>query len=485
MNKLISPLTLLFLVSSLTLQAQYVYQLDEVIRLAKENSISAKIAETQKENAYWNYRIFRSDYNPRVVFSGGLPGYNRDFNENRLDNGEIVYQTREQLQSNVRLGLLQPLAFTGGEISINSQIRQFQDLTNSNTQWSSTLVNIELTQPLFDFNELKWDKRTEPIVYEESKRSYVENIESLSQEAVQLYFDYMDQQIGLQIAEYNLANNDTIYRIEQGRYNIGTATEDDLLNVQLQLLTSQGQITQAELDLRQASLELRRFIGISNDTSAIRLELPEEIPQFEIELDKALAYAKNNRSDFIAFERRRLEAAAEVAQMKAFRYSAELTASFGLNDAASTFNETYVDPNNQQRFDLSLFMPILDWGRGKSRVRRAQETQKLTEYAIQQEQQNFEQEIITLVGRIEVLRKQIEIKKTGDQVAQKRYEVAQGRYMSGKTSITDLTLALEQKDNAKRDYVNALRDFWDSYYLLRRLTLYDFSRNELLYTVND
>ena len=109
----------------------------------------------------------------------------------------------------------------------------------------------------------------------------------------------------------------------------------------------------------------------------------------------------------------------------------------------------------------------------------------MTEYIIQQEQQTFEQEIITLVGRIEVLRKQIEIKKTGDQVAQKRYDVAQNRYLIGKTSITDLTLALEQKDNAKREYINSLRDFWDSYYLLRRLTLYDFAENELLYTIDD
>lgn len=484
MNKYVL-IALIICCVSFSVNAQYLLQLNEVINLAQENSIDAKLAETQKENAYWSYRTFRSEYNPRLFLSGSLPGYNRDFNENRLDNGEIAYQTREQLRSDVRLGLYQPLAFTGGEISINSQVRQFQDLSNSTTQWNSTLVNIELNQPLFDFNELKWNKLTEPKVYEESKRSYVEETEAVSQQAVQLFFDYIDQQIGLQIAEYNLGKNDTIYRIEEGRYNIGTATEDDLLNVQLQLLTSQGQITQAELDLRQASLELRRYIGLANDTSKITLKLPEQLPEFEIDLAEALDYAKKNRADYIAFERNRIEAARDVAQAKASRFYAELTASFGLNDAAATFNETYVDPNNQQVFDVQLGLPILDWGRGKSRVKQAQAIQQLTEYSIQQQLQNFEQEIITLVGRIEVLRKQIEIKKKGDEVAQKRYDVAQNRYLIGKTSITDLTLALEQKDNAKREYVNALRDFWDSYYLLRRLTLYDFAADKLLYTIDE
>jgi len=484
MNKYV-VIALIICCVSFSINAQYLLQLNEVISLAQENSIDAKLAETQKENAYWSYRTFKSEYNPRLFLSGSLPGYNRDFNENRLDNGEIAYQTREQLRSDVRLGLYQPLAFTGGEISINSQVRQFQDLSNSTTQWNSTLVNIELNQPLFDFNELKWNKLTEPKVYEESKRSYVEETEAVSQQAVQLFFDYIDQQIGLQIAEYNLGKNDTIYRIEEGRYNIGTATEDDLLNVQLQLLTSQGQITQAELDLRQASLELRRYIGLANDTSKITLKLPEQLPEFEIDLAEALDYAKKNRADYIAFERNRIEAARDVAQAKASRFYAELTASFGLNDAAATFNETYVDPNNQQVFDVQLGLPILDWGRGKSRVKQAQAIQQLTEYTIQQQLQNFEQEIITLVGRIEVLRKQIEIKKKGDEVAQKRYDVAQNRYLIGKTSITDLTLALEQKDNAKREYINALRDFWDSYYLLRRLTLYDFAADKLLYTIDE
>ena len=482
MNKFIS--LIISLLISFTSWSQYKLELNDVILLAQEKSIDAKLAETRKENAFWSYRSFKSEYNPRLFLSGDLPGYNRDFNENRLDDGQIQYQTREQLQSQISLALEQPIAFTGGEISINSNLRQFQDLNNSSTQWSSTLVNIRLNQPLFDFNQLKWDKKTEPMAYEESKRSYVEQMESVSQQAVEYFFDYIDQQIGLQIAEYNLGKNDTIYKIEEGRYNIGKATEDDLLNVQLQLLTSQGQITQAELDLQQASLDLRRFIGLT-DTTKINLDLPEELPNFEISLDEALHYAKKNRSDFIAFERRRLEAEREVAEAKASRFFANLNASFGLNDAASTLSDSYIDPNDQQRFNVSLGLPILDWGRGKSRVKRAQANQQLIQYSLQQELQTFEQEIITLVGRFEVMRKQIEIKKKGDEVAQKRYDVAQNRYLIGKTSITDLTLALEQKDNAKRAYVSALRDFWNSYYQLRRLTLYDFANDKLLYTIDE
>ncbi|MFT7035095.1 MAG: outer membrane protein TolC, partial [Cyclobacteriaceae bacterium] len=95
--------------------------------------------------------------------------------------------------------------------------------------------------------------------------------------------------------------------------------------------------------------------------------------------------------------------------------------------------------------------------------------------------QNFEQQISTLVSTFEVLRLQVEITKKSDEVAKERYDVAQNQYLNGKTKITDLNIALNEKDQAKGSYISSLRQFWISYFDLRRLTLYDFLNNELLY----
>jgi outer membrane protein TolC len=95
---------------------------------------------------------------------------------------------------------------------------------------------------------------------------------------------------------------------------------------------------------------------------------------------------------------------------------------------------------------------------------------------------NAEQEIITQVRQFELLRLQIEITKKSDQVARERYNVAQNRYLIGKIDITNLNIALTEKDNAKRSYLEALRTYWSSYFNLRRLTLFDFATGTLLYT---
>jgi outer membrane protein TolC len=159
-----------------------------------------------------------------------------------------------------------------------------------------------------------------------------------------------------------------------------------------------------------------------------------------------------------------------------------LSASFGLNNQASTLDQSYVDPLRQQRVNLSFNVPVLDWGRNKARMKTAYANQKLNDYVIAQDEVNFEQEIVTQVSQFDVLMSQIEITKKSDQVAQERYMVSQNRYLIGKIDITNLNIALTEKDTAKRSYLSALRSFWTSYYELRRLTLFDFSTKQLLYT---
>ena len=311
-------------------------------------------------------------------------------------------------------------------------------------------------------------------------------MEFISQRATSFYFNYLDAQTGLQIAQVNLENDQANYNIEQGRYNIGTASKDDLLQLELQVLRDQQSVTQAQLDLRLARLALRAYIGLQEGAEQeLDLILPQELPDFDIPLDQALEYARQNRADYMQFERNRLEAQRDLAQAKASRNETGLVASFGLNDSGAAISDAYQNPAQQQRLNITLNIPIVDWGRSKSRVGIAKAQQQLTEYTLAQEILNFEQEIITIVGQFEVLRANVEIAKKSDEVAKERYDVAQNRYVIGKTNITDLNIAQTQKDEAVRNYVNALRQFWSAYYDLRRLTLYDFIEGKRLYLLDE
>lgn len=477
MNKLL----VLLLVCSFGASAQNVFTIEEIIERAKAQSIFSKQAETQRETSYWQYRSYLTNYNPQLRLNGNFPTYANSVTPVRQPDGTIQYLPLNQVNPNINFGLQQPIGLTGGVISANTSYNFFNDYIVDQRQWSGTVLNVRLSQPLFAYNPLKWDRLIRPVIYEESKRVYVEELERISSNAVGFFFDVLLQQVNQQIASFNLANNDTIYKIEQGRYNIGTTSQDKLLQVQLQLLRSRQEVAQAKLDLETARLQLRAYIGLK-DGDLFELVLPDQIPQFEVSVDEALSYARQYRADYIAFERRRLEAESEVAQAKGQRYQTTINASYGLNNVAPTVSELYTDPSRQQIADVSFNVPIVDWGRRKAMMKTALANKKLRDYEIEQSQILFEQEIITKVNQFEMMRLQIEITKKSDEVAQERYMVAQNRYLIGKIDITNLNIALTEKDNAKRSYLQALKSFWTAYYDLRRLTLYDFASRQMLYT---
>jgi outer membrane protein TolC len=472
-------------------EAQQFLSIEDIIARAKEQSPASKQAETRKENRYWFYRYYKTNFNPQLRLSGQLP-YMKAVTPALDKDGKVHFSKVNQFSGFLNLGLEQPIPWTNGLISVNSSLgynhdyywNLFPEQPGLREQWRGTVMSVQLTQPIFAYNSLRWDKKTEPLRYEESKREYVEQMEFVSREAVTRFFNVLQQQIDLQIAQFNLANNDTIYKIEQGRYNIGTTSQDKLLQVELQLLRSRQAVAQANLQLETARLQLRSFIGL-NDGEEFRLGLPEIIPAFEVTVDEALEYAKKNRAAYIAFERRRIEADKEVAQARGQRWQTQLTAGYGLNNNGIVMDDIYVNPTDQQQFNLTLSVPVLDWGRNKSRMRTAMANKKFNDFVIAQDEVNFEQEIMTQVRQFEMLRLQIEITKKSDEVAAERYNVAQNRYLIGKIDITNLNIALQEKDAAKRSYIQALKDFWTAYYDLRRLTLYDFSADKLLYTPED
>ena len=472
---------LLLTVSSLAVHAQNKFTIEDVIARARAQSPSSKRTETAKETRYWEYRTFRARYNPQLAISGNAPSYNLSFTQVVQPDGTRLFQPINQTNSLVNVGLLQPLRWTGGTISANTNFNYFTDISRNSKLWSGNVFNVRLEQPIYAYNSFKWDRLTLPLRYEESKREFVEQLEFISQNASDLFFQVVAAQINEQIARFNLANNDTIFKIEQGRYNIGTTSQDKLLQVELQLLKSKQDVAAARINIQNSSLLLRIYLGLKNDEE-FELVLPETVPLVEPNLDEALRYAKINREDYVSFERRRLEAESEIARAKGSRLATTLVASYGLNNAGLVVGDLYNNPQQQQQFNVGFNIPVLNWGRNKATMQTAYANKKLNDYTIAQDEVNAEQEIITQVRQFELLRLQIEITKKSDQVARERYNVAQNRYLIGKIDITNLNIALTEKDNAKRSYLDALRTYWSSYFNLRRLTLFDFATGTLLYT---
>ena len=99
---------------------------------------------------------------------------------------------------------------------------------------------------------------------------------------------------------------------------------------------------------------------------------------------------------------------------------------------------------------------------------------------MEQDKLTFEQEIFTQVTLLQMLRQQVTLTAQADEIGQRRYQIAQERFKLSDLSVTDLGIATQEKDRARRDAILALRDYWQAFYTLRLLTLYDFDTNQKL-----
>jgi outer membrane protein TolC len=163
------------------------------------------------------------------------------------------------------------------------------------------------------------------------------------------------------------------------------------------------------------------------------------------------------------------------------RYEVDVSGGFGLNSVGNNMSELYQSPARQQFVNLTFNIPLIDWGRRKSMMQSAYANKRLNDYLIAQDEIIFEQTILTQVRQFEMLKSQIDVTQKSDEVAFERYNVAQNRYLIGKIDITNLNIALKEKDDAKRSYIGALKAYWTAYFELRRLTLFDFATQKYLY----
>lgn len=452
--------------------------LNQVVAMAKSNSIASKQALTVKETKYWEWKTFKSNYQPQLSLQGILPGYSKTYTQVQQPNGTIVFQPIHYDNSSLTLNFSQSIAATGGTIYGITQLQRFSDFDRKNVLYNGIPYGLGYTQPLLQFNSLKWDKKIEPLKFDESKQVYIETQEKIAITVAEYFFDLLLAQVNLSIAETNFGNTQRILTIADTKFELGKISKNEILQLQLEVLNAKKAVGTANRDVEIATLNLRSYAGIGGEDK-IKLHMPGVVQQMTVVADKVLAEAFENRSDAIAFVRRLAEAQRDVAKAKGENgLTATLRTNLGYSNASTKVFDVYRSPKTQQAIELQLSIPIMDWGRSKSRTKTALANEQFTAYTVEQDKQTFKQQIVTQVTLFNMMKDQILLTDTAEKIAAEKYKIASERYVLGNLSITDLSIAFQENDRAKRDYVSSLRDFWAAYYQLRYLSLYDFEQNK-------
>lgn len=450
--------------------------LEDAIRLAHGQSPSAQSARNTYLAAYWNYRYFRANSLPSVTLTSS-PYLNKEMHKITQSDGTDLFIRQDQFGADLSLNVNQKVSWTGGNLFMKSRLNRIDELRKHTVAYHNQPLVLGYEQSLFGYNALKWDKRIEPIRFREARKQYAETLELISATTCNWFFSLASAQDELATALQNHASADTLFRMAQGRHEIGTITENEMLQLEINRLNEETNVMDAEIRLREVEQNVRSFLGLER-TQELKLVIPGDVPHFQVPLATAMNLALQNSPDPEYHQRSVKESESNLASAKAESgLRADLYVQFGLSQTGRDLRTSFHHLMNQEHVSISLAFPLLDWGRGRGKVKVAQSQLALARTEAEQGMNNFCQNVEKLVHQFNMQARKVKVAILTDERAEQRYAVARRLYIMGRSSILDLNAAISEKSAARRNRIEAMRTYWSLYYTLRSMTAYDFEHH--------
>ena len=451
--------------------------LDEAITLARVQSVNAAVALNELKTAYWEYRTFRANLLPEVNLSATVPSYSKSYNSYQQSDGSYTFVRNNFMQLSGELSIDQNIWLTGGTLSLNTSLDFMKQLDGfKDERYMSVPIALTLNQPIFGVNTFKWNRRIEPVRYAEAKANFLSETEEVTMTTINYFFNLLLAKENVNIAKQNLENAEKLYEVAKAKRKMGQISENDVLQLKLNVLNAQSNLTDYESSLKSNMFQLRSFLALSEDEELEPI-LPDTLPSMMVNYQDALDKALTNNSFAHNIRRRQLEADYEVAKAKGNLRQISLFAQVGFTGTDQNFRGAYDPLKDNQIVEVGFRIPLLDWGKRRGQVKVAKSNREVIQSRLQKETMDFNQNLFILVEQFNNQRAQLDIADEADQIAQRRYKTNVETFMIGRISTLDLNDAQVSKDQARQKHINELFYYWYYYYQLRSLTLWDFEKN--------
>ncbi len=454
------------------------FTLPQVIEIAQEGSFDAFRAKNMYRLQEVNYKEFLNELKPRANLNVTPLNYTRSIQETynstlkRYEPVEI-----QQLTSQYNMGVTKKVGITGGSLSLNSGLTRSQRYSDNNTNldFFSTPLRLTYRHNFAQVNSWKWKARTAPLRFKQAKLEFLERQEEIAGKAVNFFFSLLNAQVNLEIAQLNKTNADTLLSMGHKREAIGSITRDNMYNLQLRQINAVISLNQAKNTLENTRLNLCDFLEIPLDSDVICIP-PKEVNLEYIDPTLARQLANTNNPNKQALLSKLIDAQQRVKSARLARYGVNLEAGIGFNQNKDNFTDAFQDLLNRQNFRINLSIPLLDWGDAKRRIQRAKLNEKLVVKDKRKREQSLLLEVAQKANEFNLKRSELNSAAIADTISQYAYTATQQRFLLGKVNVISINDSYKAMYTAKNRYVSVLRSYWQYYFTMRKLCLYDFER---------
>lgn len=406
LRKQLLPVCCLFLLCQPALAAPVELTLADSLALALASHANIKVAEGNREKAYWAVSQAKGSKGVEVNISHTDRHYSVPVAiDNRYSNNQF----------DTELVLSYPL-YSGGKLE--NQLEQ--------TRLDLTVAELTLTAAR----------------------------QQLSQDVTTYYFNVLQYQKEGQVSQETVDNLTAHLQHVNAQYQIGTVAKSDVLASQVELANARDTLIQAQNNRQLAAAKLNNAVGLPLDSEVVLKEELSYAP-FSLTLADCVQYAVRHRPEIAEYQ---AKAASAEAAVKIAGSGKLPTVDVTLAQAWDDRTFPGLDNSNWQ-IGLTASLNIFDSGVNKAKV-------KQSKYAVAtvQQEARLQRETILLEVREAYLsmgeaEKRIDIKQVAVAQAEESLIIAEARYRAGlgtNLAVFDAVVALNQ---AKMNSIKALYDY--------------------------
>jgi outer membrane protein len=152
-----------------------------------------------------------------------------------------------------------------------------------------------------------------------------------------------------------------------------------------------------------------------------------------------------------------------------------VSASVGFNQTAQGLVNAYQSPLGKQRLSVGVTMPLSQGGAGDAEVAAARVSQSRSETRLGASRAQVAEQARSAASRFAQAQAALALTAKADTIAARRFEQARLSYARASISLTEYLQAQADKDSQQAQVAQSIRAYWEAYYQMRRIALYDFA----------
>ena len=393
-------------------------------------------------------------------------------------DGNLLYSQREFMNPLVNASVYKKIAQTGGEIGLSGSLGYFQNFLKSNRQFNVNWFNFYIDQPIFSFNEYRYEQRLNSMQLETNRIQYGVNTEESLK-------NFVDKVLSVELLKRKLENANKTLLQEKAQLQ------------QLKLLCVNGKILSNDTLLFSHSLQKKELeIELSSWAISIR----------ELEV-KFLSGNKENREfcDLLEMENYILDTSILSRKYIDCNYSIQLNmdsfkvnealrrasmshginttigAGIGANQTSQQFNQLFSTPSQRQNITIGTTIPLTGW----QNIKREKVIAQLEKAIFDEKVQEFYFEatnwVRSIVNEYNSLLRQIKLASSTIGSYRSLAEIVMDKVLQGKASITEYNTIQNQLQELNTEQGELIKKYVMLRFEIRSKCLFDIVENRAVH----